>query len=75
MKNRLITSLLVLLLPVITVFAQVPPPPDQGEDALGPGAPDNPIDQYLLILLVVAVFMIGYFVLHQRRLISKTQAQ
>lgn len=72
MKNRLITSILVLLLPVIKIFAQVPPLPDQGEDALGPGAPDNPIDQYLVILLLVAVFLVGYFVLSQKRLTSKT---
>ena len=68
MKNFTLT-LLTFLLPVVKIFAQVPPPPDQGEDAGGPGAPSTPIDQYVFILLMIALMFVAYFVWNQRKLV------
>ena len=68
MKNFILTFL-IFLLPVVKIFAQVPPPPDQGEDAGGPGAPSTPIDQYLFVLLMIVVVFAIYFVWNQRKLV------
>lgn len=65
MKNFILTFL-TFLLPVVKIFAQVPPPPDQGEDA---GAPSTPIDQYAFILLMIALIFVAYFVWNQRKLV------
>lgn len=69
MKNR-IFAFLILLIPAINLFAQVPPPPTQGEDAFTPGSPSTPIDQYFIILLVIAIVFAGYFLWNQKRLIK-----
>lgn len=62
MKNRILNFIL-LILPIATVFAQVPPPPDYGEDASGgpgaPGAPSKtPIDQIEFLMLLAGVALI-----------------
>lgn len=70
MKNRII-NLVLFLLPVISLIAQpIPPdgPGDQGEDAGGPG---SPIDQYLIMLAVVALFVAGYYIWKQRKLVTE----
>ena len=69
MKNKVLTILL-LLLPVVSIFAQVPPPPDQGEDGPTPGSTGTPIDQYVLILLVVVTLLSVYYVWNQRKLVN-----
>ncbi len=70
MKNRILT-LLLLVLPVINIFAQVPPPPDYGEDAGVPGAPSTPVDQYVVFLAVFAVMFAAYYIWQQRKLIKE----
>ncbi|MFA7448904.1 MAG: hypothetical protein WCY77_10740 [Weeksellaceae bacterium] len=67
MKNRIL-SFLLLVLPLVTVFAQVPPPPTQGEDAGGPGVPDTPIDQYVFALLLIGITFALYVVLSKRKM-------
>lgn len=59
MKNFIINFIL-LILPIATAFAQVPPPPDFGEDASGgPGAPSKtPIDQIEFLMLLAGVALI-----------------
>lgn len=71
MKNKIL-SILLLLVPIVNLFAQVPPPPTQGEDAAGgTGATDTPIDQYLIILMVfVGIFAI-YYVSNRKRILAK----
>lgn len=69
MKNRILT-ILALFLPLISVFAQVPPPPDQGEDVFTPGAPSTPVDQYIIFLMLVGVAFAGYFIWNQRKLVK-----
>lgn len=61
-----------MLVPIVNLFAQVPPPPDQAEDAAGgPGTPATPIDQYLIILMVfVGIFAI-YYVSNRKRILAK----
>lgn len=64
MKNFIINFIL-LILPIATAFAQVPPPPDYGEDASGgPGAPSKtPIDQieFMVVLSAVALILGTYY--------------
>lgn len=64
MKNFIINFIL-LILPIATAFAQVPPPPDYGEDAsAGPGAPSQtPIDQieFMVVLSTVALILGTYY--------------
>lgn len=65
MKN-FIVNFILLILPIATAFAQVPPPPpDYGEDASGgPGAPSKtPIDQieFLIVLITVALIVGTYY--------------
>lgn len=64
MKNFIINFIL-LILPIATAFAQVPPPPDFGEDASGgPGAPSKtPIDQieFMIVLGTVALILGTYY--------------
>jgi len=64
MKNFIINFIL-LILPIATAFAQVPPPPDYGEDASGgPGAPSQtPIDQieFMVVLSTVALILGTYY--------------
>lgn len=63
MKNILNRKIPVLFLLVLTVFvnaqktSEVPPPP-QNNDI---GALSQPIDNYIILLMLVAVFVIGYF--------------
>lgn len=68
MKNILL-SFLLLILPLVTVFAQVPPPPTQGEDSAGgPGVPDTPIDQYVVALILIGITFALYVVLSKRKM-------
>lgn len=68
MKNRIL-SFLLLVLPLVTLFSQVPPPPTQGEDSAGgPGVPDTPIDQYVFALILIGVTFALYVVLSKRKL-------
>lgn len=64
MKN-FIVNFILLILPIATAFAQVPPPPDFGEDASGgPGAPSQtPIDQieFMVVLSTVALILGTYY--------------
>jgi len=64
MKNFIINFIL-LILPIATAFAQVPPPPDFGEDASGgPGVPSKtPIDQieFMVVLSAVALILGTYY--------------
>ncbi len=64
MKN-FIVNFILLILPIATAFAQVPPPPDYGEDASGgPGAPSQtPIDQieFMVVLSTVALILGTYY--------------
>lgn len=70
MKNKIL-SILLLLVPIVNLFAQVPPPPDQGEDAAGGPGAETPIDQYLIILMVfVGIFAI-YYVSNRKRILAK----
>lgn len=71
MKNKIL-SILLLLVPIVNLFAQVPPPPDREEDSAGgPGAQGTPIDQYLIILMVfVGIFAI-YYVSNRKRILAK----
>lgn len=71
MKKRILI-LLILLQPVFSLFAQVPPPPDYGEDAGVPGGPATPIDQYIIFMVIIAVAIAYYFTLHQKRKIIKS---
>ena len=67
MKNRLL-SFLLLILPLVTIFAQVPPPPTQGEDAAGgPGVPDTPIDQYVYVLFLIGASFALYIFWNQKK--------
>lgn len=71
MKNFIINFIL-LILPIATAFAQVPPPPDFGEDASTPGAPSQtPIDQYMFILIVAAITITVYYILKNRETVVK----
>ncbi|MDD3458118.1 MAG: hypothetical protein PHO74_01385 [Weeksellaceae bacterium] len=70
MKNRLLT-LLMILLPVINLFAQVPPPPDYGEDAGTPGTPSTPVDQYVILLIVAGILFATFYLWKQRKLVSQ----
>lgn len=67
MKNTILT-LLCLFIPVINLFAQVPPPPTQGEDAFTPGTPNTPVDQYVIILILAAVLFGTYFLWSKKKL-------
>lgn len=67
MKNRIL-SILLLLIPIVNLFAQVPPPPDYAEDAGGPGSGETPIDQYLVILVLAIIFVSAYYFWNQRKL-------
>lgn len=69
MKTRLL-SILLLVVPVLSIFAQVPPPPDYGEDAGTPGAQDTPIDQYLIILVLAFALIGAYYFWNQRKLVK-----
>lgn len=71
MKNILLT-IIIMLLPVVKLFAQVPPPPSFGEDASsGPGAPSNaPIDSYEILLIGAALLLSVYF-LYRNKQIAK----
>ncbi|MBW7870595.1 MAG: hypothetical protein H3C39_05990 [Flavobacteriia bacterium] len=71
MKNRILLTLLIILLPVIDLFAQVPPPPDYGEDAGTPGSPSTPIDQYVILLIAVGFIFAGYYLWRQKKLVSQ----
>lgn len=59
MKNRILHFILMIS-PFVTIFAQVPPPPDFNEDASGgPGAPSNtPIDQIEFLIALVAIALV-----------------
>lgn len=59
------------MLPVIDLFAQVPPPPDYGEDAGTPGTPSTPIDQYVILLIAVGFIFAGYYLLKHKKLVSQ----
>jgi len=71
MKNKIL-SILLLLVPIVNLFAQVPPPPVQDQDNGGPGTnTPTPIDQYLIILMVfVGIFAI-YYVSNRKRILAK----
>lgn len=72
MKNKILSLILLLILPVVKVFAQVPPPPTHGEDAGTPGAPSQtPIDQYVFILIAAAITITVYYILKNRRIAVK----
>lgn len=64
MKN-FIVNFILLILPIATAFAQVPPPPDYSDDASGgPGAPSQtPIDQieFMVVLSAVALILGTYY--------------
>ncbi|AIH02982.1 hypothetical protein [Riemerella anatipestifer] len=65
---------LMLFLAGVWVNAQPTPPtapPGGGVGAVGPGAPDTPIDMYVLILSGLAVLMIFGYHFYTRRI--KTQ--
>ena len=52
----------------MTIFAQVPPPPTQGEDAAGgPGVPDTPIDQYVFVLFLIGASFALYIFWNQKK--------
>lgn len=73
MKNFLINFIL-LILPIATVFSQVPPPPDYGDDAAGgPGAPSQtPIDQIEFMIVLGAVALIlGTYYYYKRNKVSE----
>lgn len=70
MKNKIL-SILLLLVPIVNLFAQVPPPPNQEGDSAGGPGPETPIDQYLIILMVfVGIFAI-YYVSNRKRILAK----
>jgi hypothetical protein len=69
MKNRIL-SVLLLVVPVLNVLAQVPPPPDYGEDAGTPGSTETPIDQYVILLFVAVAFIGAYYIWNQRKLVN-----
>lgn len=69
MKTRIL-SILLFIVPVISIFAQVPPPPDYAEDAGAPGATETPIDQYLIILVVAFAIIGAYYFWNQRKLVK-----
>lgn len=68
MKNKLL-ALVLILVPFMELWAQVPPPPTQGTDAAGgPGSPDGtPIDQYTLILIILAFCLSAYYLFIKNR--------
>ncbi len=74
MKN-FIVNFILLILPIATAFAQVPPPPpDFGEDASGgPGAPSQtPIDQIEFMIVLGAVALIlGTYYYYKRNKVSE----
>ncbi|GEM_PF-1337025 len=74
MKNKLLALVLMLLVPIVGLWAQVPPPPTQGGHGGGPGAPDpgTPIDQYTLILFVLAFGLSIYYVLNRQKRLTKS---
>lgn len=69
MRNKIL-QLLLLVLPVMTLFAQPLPPDggDYGTDGPGPGGPTdpNPIDQYLILLAIFAL-VLGYYYMVKKR--------
>lgn len=74
MKNKIL-SLLLLVLPVITLLAQPVPPgdPDYGQDGPGPGGPvdPNPINQYVVLLGVLALVLGYYYIVKQRKAVTQ----
>jgi len=74
MKNKLL-ALVLILAPVVSLWAQVPPPPTQGGNgAGGPGGqdPGTPIDQYTLILFVLAFCLSIYYFLNKQKKTEKS---
>jgi hypothetical protein len=69
MKNRIL-SVLLLVVPVLSIFAQVPPPPDYGEDAGTPGAGETPIDQYVVFLAIAILVFGSFYIWNQRKLVK-----
>ncbi len=60
--------LLLFLIPYSIAFAQPPQPPPGGGTT--PGAPASPIDDYIFLLIPLAIFMIVYFANKYRRQIN-----
>ncbi|MDD3772934.1 MAG: hypothetical protein RBT46_06915 [Weeksellaceae bacterium] len=70
--KRFYINLILFILPLATLFAQVPPEPTEGEDGPGPGAPSaTPIDQYIVVLLLFALLMASYVIYTKRKAIVK----
>lgn len=70
--KRYLINLVLFLLPLSALFAQVPPEPTEGTDGPAPGAPANtPIDQYLIVLLVLALLMATYVIYSKKKAIVK----
>ena len=65
MKNKLnkikLRLVLTLLLFAVNGVSQTPPQPGGGVGRTTPGAPASPIDDYIFLLLPLAVVLITFF--------------
>ena len=60
--KKLFISFSFFLGNMLTLAQVVPPPPPEPEsgDIGGPAGPETPIDNYIVVLLLVAIFVIAY---------------
>lgn len=60
---KLFNKILFFLLLAVGTFnkAQDPPSPPGGGGGVGPGSPASPIDMYVYILAVAAIFLMCYY--------------
>lgn len=71
MKKFLLT-LFVFFMSISSLLAQVPPPPDNHENASGPGAPSAlPIDNFSIVLLGIAMVIGIYFLWNRRKIVNQ----
>jgi hypothetical protein len=71
MKKYLLS--LTFLLGTILVFSQRVPPPPATPQSGGPGAPASPIDDYIIYLAIVGLFVIYYTYKKSNRLVKINQ--
>ena len=61
---KLINKTFLFTFLIIGAFLQAqgpPPPPDGGGGGVGPGTPASPIDMYVYILAIAAIFFITLY--------------
>lgn len=55
----------------ILSYGQAPPPPGGGGGGVGPGArPTTPVDMYIPLLIVLAIFFIALYAYKRKQLVK-----